>query len=108
MPSHAARLLAITALVALTTFSNANKPAWATVSSTGTLCRAPAATNVGNYSNFLIGVSDGTATSSLPVATMTSVVIEALEAGRTWYFTVKAVNTSGIDSDFSNEVGKLL
>ena len=45
---------------------------------------------------------------SVPVATMTSVAIEALEAGRTWYFTVKAVNTSGVESDFSNEVSKLL
>jgi hypothetical protein len=45
---------------------------------------------------------------SVPVATMTSVAIEALEAGRTWYFTVKAVSTSGVESDFSNEVSKLL
>jgi hypothetical protein len=144
-------------------FSIQNKPGWATFdTSTGTLYGTPAETNVGNYSNVLISVSDGTATSSLPaftitvalpvtrsatlnwtpptqnmdgspitnlggyrvlygsspgqysqalsvpVATMTSVVIEALEAGRTWYFTVKAVNTSGVESDFSNEVSKLL
>lgn len=144
-------------------FSIQNKPGWATFdTSTGTLYGTPADANVGNYTNILISVSDGTATSSLPaftitvalpvtrsatlnwtpptqnvdgspitnlagykvlygsspgqylqalsvpVATMTSVVIEALEAGRTWYFTVKAVNTSGVESDFSNEVSKLL
>ena len=144
-------------------FSIQNKPVWATFdTSTGTLYGTPADANVGKYSNILISVSDGTATSSLPaftitvalpvtrtatlnwtpptqnmdgspitnlagykvlygsssgqysqalsvpVATMTSVAIEALEAGRTWYFTVKAVNTSGVESDFSNEVSKLL
>lgn len=144
-------------------FSIQNKPGWATFdTSTGTLYGTPAEANVGNYTNILISVSDGTATSSLPaftitvalpvtrtatlnwtpptqnmdgspitnlagykvmygsspgqysqalsvpVATMTSVAIEALEAGRTWYFTVKAVNTSGVESDFSNEVSKLL
>ncbi len=144
-------------------FSIQNKPSWATFdTSTGTLYGTPADTNVGNYTNILVSVSDGTATSSLPAftitvalpvtrtatlnwtpptqnmdgslitnlagyvvmygsspgqysqalsvpaATMTSVAIEALEAGRTWYFTVKAVNTSGVESDFSNEVSKLL
>ncbi len=144
-------------------FSIQNKPGWATFdASTGTLYGTPADTHVGSYTNVLISVNDGTATSSLPaftisvalpvtrtvtlnwtpptqnmdgspitnlagykvmygsssgqypqalsvpVATMTSVAIEALEAGRTWYFTVKAVNTSGIESDFSNEVSKLL
>jgi len=144
-------------------FSIQNKPGWATFdTSTGTLYGTPGDANVGNYTNILISVSDGTATSSLPafsitvalpvtrtatlnwtpptqnmdgspitnlagykvmygsspgqysqalsvpVPTMTSVAIEALEAGRTWYFTVKAVNTSGVESDFSNEVSKLL
>jgi len=144
-------------------FSIQNKPGWATFdTSTGTLYGTPADANVGNYTNILISVSDGTATSSLPAftitvalpvtrtatlnwtpptqnmdgspitnlagykvlygsspgqysqalsvtaATITSVAIEALEAGRTWYFTVKAVNTSGVESDFSNEVSKLL
>ncbi len=144
-------------------FSIQNKPGWATFdTSTGTLYGTPAEANVGNYTNILISVSDGTATSSLPAftisvalpvtrsatirwtpptqnmdgspitnlagfkvlygsspgqysqtlsvpaATMTSVVIESLEAGRTWYFTVKSLNTSGVESDFSNEVSKLL
>jgi len=144
-------------------FAIQNKPGWATFdTSTGTLYGTPGDANVGNYTNILISVSDGTATSSLPafsitvalpvtrtatlnwtpptqnmdgspitnlagykvmygsspgqysqalsvpVPTMTSVAIEALEAGRTWYFTVKAVNTSGVESDFSNEVSKLL
>ena len=145
------------------TFSIQNKPVWARfVTSTGTLYGTPADANVGRYTNILISVSDGTATSSLPAftitvalpvtrtatlnwtpptqnmdgspitnlagykvlygsssgqysqalsvpaATMTSVAIEALEAGRTWYFTVKAVNSSGVESDFSNEVSKPL
>ena len=145
------------------TFSIQNKPVWATFdTSTGTLYGTPADANVGRYTNILISVSDGTATSSLPAftitvalpvtrtatlnwtpptqnmdgspitnlagykvlygsssgqysqalsvpaATMTSVAIEALEAGRTWYFTVKAVNSSGVESDFSNEVSKPL
>jgi hypothetical protein len=144
-------------------FSIQNKPDWATFdTSTGTLYGTPADADVGSYSNVLISVNDGTATSSLPaftltvalpvtrsatlnwtpptqnmdgspitnlagykvmygsspgqysqtlsvpVPTMTSVVIESLEAGRTWYFTVKSLNTSGVESDFSNEVSKLL
>jgi Putative Ig domain len=144
-------------------FSIQNKPIWATFDpSNGTLYGTPTDANVGNFSNVLISVSDGTSTSSLPaftitvalpvtrtatlnwtpptrnmdgspitnlagykvmygsspgqysqalsvpVATVTSVAIESLEAGRTWYFSVKAVNTSGIESDFSNEVSKLL
>ncbi len=66
-------------------------------------------TNLAGY-KVMYGSSPGQYSQALsvPVATMTSVAIEALEAGRTWYFTVKAVNTSGVESDFSNEVSKLL
>jgi len=66
-------------------------------------------TNLAGY-KVMYGSSPGqfSQTLSVPVATMTSVVIESLEAGRTWYFTVKSLNTSGVESDFSNEVSKLL
>jgi hypothetical protein len=66
-------------------------------------------TNLAGY-KVMYGSSPGQYSQALsvPVATVTSVAIEALEAGRTWYFTVKAVNTSGVESDFSNEVSKLL
>ena len=49
------------------TFTIANKPAWASFStSTGRLNGTPATTNVGNYSNIMISVSDGRASASLP------------------------------------------
>ena len=49
------------------TYSIANKPAWATfTTSTGRLSGTPAATNVGNYANIMISVSDGRASASLP------------------------------------------
>lgn len=49
------------------TFAVANKPAWATFStSTGRLNGTPAAGNVGNYANIMISVSDGRASTSLP------------------------------------------
>jgi hypothetical protein len=49
------------------TFAIANKPAWATFStSNGRLTGTPAAGNVGNYANIMISVSDGRATTSLP------------------------------------------
>ena len=66
-------------------------------------------TNLAGY-KVLYGSSSGQYSQALSVtaATITSVAIEALEAGRTWYFTVKAVNAAGVESDFSNEVSKLL
>jgi hypothetical protein len=48
------------------TFSIANRPAWATFSTTtGRLQGTPSTTHVGTYSNIGITVSDGTATASL-------------------------------------------
>ena len=48
------------------TYSIANKPSWATFStSTGRLSGAPATASVGTYSNIVIGVSDGRASASL-------------------------------------------
>jgi hypothetical protein len=48
------------------TYSISGKPAWATFDrATGTLYGTPAAANVGTYSNIVISVSDGTASSAL-------------------------------------------
>jgi hypothetical protein len=49
------------------TYSVANKPIWATFSaSSGRLSGTPAASNVGNYANIVISVSDGRASTALP------------------------------------------
>ena len=48
------------------TYSIANRPTWATFSTTtGRLSGTPAAANVGTYSNIVVSVSDGRATASL-------------------------------------------
>jgi hypothetical protein len=49
------------------TFSIANKPAWASFSTaSGRLNGTPATANVGNFTNIVISVSDGRASTSLP------------------------------------------
>jgi hypothetical protein len=49
------------------TYSIANKPVWASFStSSGRLSGTPATSNVGNYANILIAVSDGRASTALP------------------------------------------
>ncbi|HEY9183125.1 MAG TPA: putative Ig domain-containing protein [Gammaproteobacteria bacterium] len=49
------------------TFSIANRPSWATFStSTGLLQGTPASANVGTFGNIMISVSDGQATAQLP------------------------------------------
>ena len=54
------------------TFAIANKPSWATFStSTGRLTGTPAAGAVGTYSNISISVGDGTNTATLPAFTIT-------------------------------------
>jgi hypothetical protein len=35
-------------------------------------------------------------------------VIEGLSASTTWYFVVKAIATSGVESDFSTEASKTM
>lgn len=48
-------------------FSIANKPSWASFNAaSGALSGTPVAADVGNYSNIVISVSDGAATTSLP------------------------------------------
>jgi len=56
------------------TFSIANRPAWASFSSsTGRLSGAPGSTRVGTYSNIVISVSDGRASAALPPFSITVV-----------------------------------
>lgn len=48
-------------------FAISNRPSWATFNSTtGRLAGTPAATHVGTYSNIVVSVTDGQATTSLP------------------------------------------
>lgn len=56
------------------------------------------------------GVSPGQYSTSLQVsgATITSVVLQGLTAGQTWYFAVKAIGSTGVESAFTREVSKLL
>ena len=54
------------------TFAIANRPSWATFSSTtGRLTGTPTSTNVGTFSNIVISVSDGAASASLPAFAIT-------------------------------------
>ena len=54
------------------TFSIANRPSWATFSTTtGRLQGTPTASNVGTFSNIAISVSDGKATAQLPAFAIT-------------------------------------
>ena len=138
----------------------ANKPAWASFDTlTGTLSGTPVQTDVGQYANVVISVSDGVASATLapfsitvmaatsgtaelswtaptqnedgstltnlsgyrvrygnsptslstqltiPGPAVTSAVIEGLASG-TWYFTVAAVNSAGVESAQSPAVHK--
>jgi hypothetical protein len=54
------------------TFSITNRPSWATFSTTtGRLQGTPTTSNVGTFSNIVIGVSDGKTTAQLPAFTLT-------------------------------------
>jgi hypothetical protein len=54
------------------TFSIANRPVWASFSaSTGRLAGTPRSTHAGTYSNIVVRVSDGKATTSLPAFSVT-------------------------------------
>ena len=56
------------------------------------------------------GTASGQYSYNLPVASqgVTSVVIEGLTSSTTWYFAVKGVTTSGVESDYSQEASKSL
>jgi hypothetical protein len=61
------------------TFDITNRPSWATFNgSTGRLSGTPTSANVGTFANIVIGVSDGTATASLPAF---SIVVDAAPNG---------------------------
>lgn len=76
------------------TFSIANRPAWATFStSTGRLSGAPASSHVGTYSNIRISVSDGRSSASLPVFAVT--VTDVANGAATLSWTPPTRNTNG-------------
>jgi chitodextrinase len=58
----------------------------------------------------LYGNSSGQYGQSLLVSSpsITSVVIEGLSPSTTWYFVVKSVATSGVESDYSTEASKAM
>jgi hypothetical protein len=144
------------------TFSISGQPSWATFSTTtGLLSGTPAAGNAGTYSNIVISVSDGKATTSLtafsiavktatvgsaqlswtpptsntdgstltnlagyrinygtssgaltksvqvPTAGVTSYLVDNLSQG-TWYFTVVAYTSAGLDSAASSMTSKTI
>jgi hypothetical protein len=76
------------------TFSIQNKPAWAAFSTTtGALTGTPAAANVGTYSNIIISVSDGTATTALAAFAVT--VTQTANGSATLSWTAPTQNTDG-------------
>jgi hypothetical protein len=84
------------------TFSISTKPAWATFNAaTGQLAGTPSATYVGTTSNIAIKVSDGKATASLPVFSITVTQIAMGSASLSWI--PPTSNTNG--SALTNLVG---
>jgi hypothetical protein len=76
------------------TYSIANKPTWATFSTTtGRLQGTPAAGNVGTYANIVITVNDGTTTASLPAFSIAVVAVATGSATLSW--TPPTTNTDG-------------
>jgi hypothetical protein len=56
------------------------------------------------------GTAPGNYSRNLSIASpaVTSVVLEGLESGYTWYFAVTAIGGSGAESAYSREVSKTL
>jgi len=76
------------------TYSITGAPAWATFSTTtGRLQGTPTAANVGTYSNIVIKVSDGTATTSLAAFNVTVVAVSSGSATLSW--TPPTTNSNG-------------
>jgi Putative Ig domain len=76
------------------TFSIANRPAWATFSTTtGQLSGTPSSSHVGTYSNIVISVSDGKVTTSLPAFAVA--VNQASIGAATLSWTPPTQNTDG-------------
>jgi Putative Ig domain len=78
------------------TFSVANKPSWATFSTTtGRLYGTPTTSHVGTYSNVTIRVSDGTTTVSLPAYSITVNPVSSSTGAATLSWTPPTRNTDG-------------
>lgn len=89
-------------------FSISNRPSWATFSSTTGLLRGtPSTGNVGTYSNIVISVNDGTATTLLPsfsiqvrgpdnnAPTISGTPATSVQAGQTYTFVPAASDPDG-------------
>jgi hypothetical protein len=78
------------------TFSIANKPSWATFSTTsGRLSGTPTTSHVGTYSNVTIRVSDGTTTVSLPAFSIAVNAASSSSGVATLSWTPPTRNTDG-------------
>ena len=76
------------------TFSIANRPAWATFNTaTGQLAGTPTSADVGVYSNVLITVSDGKASTALPAFSIAVTEVSTGSATLSW--TAPTTNTDG-------------
>jgi hypothetical protein len=76
------------------TFSIQNRPSWASFNtSTGRLSGVPAITDVATFSNIIISVSDGTASTSLPAFALS--VLQAATGSVTVSWTPPTTNTDG-------------
>jgi hypothetical protein len=83
-------------------YSIANKPSWATFSSsTGQLSGTPSASQVASYGNIKISVSDGRATASLAAFSIS--VVDVSNAGAALSWTAPTENTDG--SSLTNLAG---
>jgi hypothetical protein len=66
-------------------------------------------TNLAGYRVFYGTVSRQYSHSvSVPNPAITSVVLEGLATGRTWYFSLKAVNSNGVTSNYSAEASRAI
>jgi hypothetical protein len=118
-------------------FSIRNRPLWATFdTATGRLDGIPQFGDVGTYADIVISVSDGNATASLPAFSvvvsqdglgsvtlewvppqsntdrvdnvgLTAYVVDGLKPAG-YFFTATAFNSAGVESDYSNEVARVV
>jgi hypothetical protein len=78
------------------TWSITNKPSWATFSiANGQLYGTPTAANVGTYSNIVISVNDGNATTSLPAFSINVTGVPTTSGTATLSWTAPTQNTDG-------------
>jgi hypothetical protein len=68
---------------------------------------SPGTNIIANY-NLYYGAASGTYTSSVSAGTATTVSISNLVEGTTYYFAATAVDTAGLESDYSTEVSALI